>query len=84
MESLFGEMVGREEFFRKMLDRYFTSIKHRLLSCYFPPFKMRREKEKVTFLFEVQVDQKVSVHLITTQKFASNVQSVLGQSPDIY
>jgi hypothetical protein len=33
----------------------------------------------------VQGDQKVSVHLmITIQKVASTVQSVLRQSPDIY
>jgi hypothetical protein len=33
----------------------------------------------------IQGDQKVSAHLmITIQKVTSNVQSVPGQSPDIY
>jgi hypothetical protein len=36
-------------------------------------------------VFNVQGDQKVSVHLmITIQKVTSNVQSVPRQSPDIY
>jgi hypothetical protein len=34
---------------------------------------------------DIQVDQKVSVHLmITIQKVTSNAQSVPRQSPDIY
>jgi hypothetical protein len=39
----------------------------------------------LSFLKEIQGDQKVSVHLtITMQKVTSNVQSVPRQSPDIY
>jgi hypothetical protein len=38
-----------------------------------------------TIILHIQDDKKVSVHLmITTQKVASNIQSVPRQSPDIY
>jgi len=43
------EMAGREEYFRKIFDRYFTGIEYTLFSCYFLPPKMWEEKEKAMF-----------------------------------